>query len=236
MLRKKHQNLSPFNISGLDLFASALGAFILISIVLMPYYLKKTKINDLDIVFVMDTTGSMDDEISDLTKSIRSIVNILQRLSPNLHVGFVAYRDQGLDEYTTKLFPLKKMDGVNLKLIEGFVSSLEAKGGGDTPEAVDIGINDAINMPWRTDSHIVKHIILIGDAPAHAEKIQSTLTIVQNFHKRPGGTWKVSSIYTGKYGLSFFRDIAQHGGGVYSLEKGNILENILISAIEKKHK
>lgn len=39
-MRKRKRHIDIFSISALDLFASALGAFILVSIILFPYYLK----------------------------------------------------------------------------------------------------------------------------------------------------------------------------------------------------
>ena len=41
-MKRKDRELNVFSMSALDLFASALGAFILITLVLMPYYLKRT--------------------------------------------------------------------------------------------------------------------------------------------------------------------------------------------------
>lgn len=45
-MKRKDRELNVFSMSALDLFASALGAFILITLVLMPYYLKRTPTPD----------------------------------------------------------------------------------------------------------------------------------------------------------------------------------------------
>ena len=45
-MRRPNRNIDIFSISALDLFASALGAFILIAIILFPYYLKDQKSSD----------------------------------------------------------------------------------------------------------------------------------------------------------------------------------------------
>ena len=43
-MRKKNRDINIFSMSALDLFASALGAFILITIILLPYYLKVDRV------------------------------------------------------------------------------------------------------------------------------------------------------------------------------------------------
>lgn len=240
---RKNREINVFNMSALDLFASALGAFILISIILMPYYLKKTRINDMDIVFVMDTTGSMQKQIDDLNDNLLSIVDILRRVSPTLHMGFVAYRDNGKEEYLTRVFKLKEMSDLNMKKLTIFVKELDADGGGDIPEAIYAGLKEAINMPWRNkDSNVVKIIVLIGDAPAHAKNYKSILHNVSLFNSKTG-KWKVSSIATynadkrnkpNPETASLFKDIAINGGGDYVVEKGRIMESILLSALDTK--
>lgn len=42
-MRRRNRDINIFNMSALDLFASALGAFILLFVILMPYYLKTSK-------------------------------------------------------------------------------------------------------------------------------------------------------------------------------------------------
>ncbi|MCP4038455.1 MAG: hypothetical protein GY733_16055, partial [bacterium] len=42
-MRRRNRELNVFSMSALDLFAGAMGAFILIAVVLFPYYLKETK-------------------------------------------------------------------------------------------------------------------------------------------------------------------------------------------------
>ncbi len=46
MRRKKNREINIFSMSALDLFASALGAFILIAIIALPYYLKTVKVKN----------------------------------------------------------------------------------------------------------------------------------------------------------------------------------------------
>jgi hypothetical protein len=200
MLLKPRRNIEGLSISALDLFASALGVFVLIAILLFPYYLKQPSqeadvagaraemsamgealealrltareaaearaaaaarlqraqaaladaearaaaagqsrdtaeqradaaaakmasvesepdanfaMPDLDLVFVMDVTGSMGDEIRDIQSNLLGLIRVLTRLAPTLNVGFVAFKDRG-DDFLVRSFPLTAMRGGNL--------------------------------------------------------------------------------------------------------------------------
>ena len=114
-----------------------------------------------DIVFAVDTTGSMGGLIDGAKRTVWSIATHVREVDPqaDLRVGLVAYRDLG-DEYVTRDFALTgDLDGVFAEL-----SSYIAAGGGDTPEDVDAALYDAVHkMQWRDDAK--KLIFLVGDAP-----------------------------------------------------------------------
>ncbi|HUR99213.1 MAG TPA: VWA domain-containing protein, partial [Pyrinomonadaceae bacterium] len=85
----------------------------------------------LEMVFVLDTTGSMGGLIDGAKQRIWGIINdVMQKPSkPRVRVGLVAYRDNG-DEYVTKLLPITEdLDKVYTTLMD-----YRADGGGDTPE------------------------------------------------------------------------------------------------------
>lgn len=119
----------------------------------------------LDVVFVLDTTGSMGGLIEGAKAKIWSIASRMAagKPTPIIRVGLVAYRDRG-DEYVTKRFDLTSdLDTVyaNLKLFQ-------AGGGGDGPEHVGRGLGEAVKlMSWSDDKKTAKMIFLVGDAPAH---------------------------------------------------------------------
>jgi hypothetical protein len=120
---------------------------------------------ELDIVFVIDSTGSMHDEIRTVKEEL---VNIMDRINsgqprPSIRVGVVAYRDypNQEQEYLTQTKGLTS----NVNSVENFIMGIEAYGGGDYEEAAEAGLDKAINdMKWRKSAH--KIIILVGDAPA----------------------------------------------------------------------
>jgi hypothetical protein len=114
-----------------------------------------------DVVFAVDTTGSMGGLIDGAKRTVWSIATHIRELDKDadLHVGLVAYRDLG-DEYVTKDFALSSdMDAVFTEL-----SSYQAGGGGDIPEDVDAALYDAVHkMQWREGAK--KLVFLVGDAP-----------------------------------------------------------------------
>lgn len=319
MLVRPRPALEVLSISALDLFASALGVFVLIAIILFPYYLREPSveaqlegaraelsaaghsvteaeqqveqaqrqkalataalaqarerlqraeaaadaatenpdraevrapvvdtgegqrgeqdavlsINDLDLVFVMDTTGSMRAEIKALQASLLGVINILHRLSPRLRVGFVAYRDKG-DAYLTRDFPLSRMEGTNVQSLLGFVRKLSAAGGGDRPEPVDEALRVALDMEWRADAQ--GRIIVIGDAPAHAAGWQRALDLANEFRRSASASdlpRAVSAILTGSHASAeaFFERLASAGRGEFTRHQGEMIESVLLSVL-----
>ena len=119
-------------------------------------------IRRLDLALVIDTTGSMGDEIRFLQSELSSIVGSLQQRHPQLdiRVGFVFYRDVG-DDYVTRTVPL----GSNLGNAQDVLEQQSAGGGGDYPEAMDQALIRAAGLAWRPDA--VKTMLLVADAPPH---------------------------------------------------------------------
>src|SRR2546421_5893553 len=92
---------------------------------------RKDHIPQVEVVFCLDTTGSMSGLIEGAKQKIWSIVNQIAsgRPTPDIKVGLLGYRDRG-DAYVTKLFELTTdLDEVHKNLKE-----FKADGGGDTPE------------------------------------------------------------------------------------------------------
>src|SRR5437588_10213852 len=86
-----------------------------------------------EVVFCLDTTGSMGGLIDAAKQKIWAICNQIAagRPTPHLRVGLVAYRDRG-DDYVTQVHDLTDdLDAVYPHLI-----ALNAQGGGDSPERV----------------------------------------------------------------------------------------------------
>lgn len=121
-----------------------------------------------EVVFCIDTTGSMGGLIAGAQAKIWSIVNgiVSGKPTPQIKVGLVAYRDKG-DAYVTQVTDLTSdLDSVHQKLF-GF----KAEGGGDAPEHVNQALDDAVNkISWSPKSEkVYRTIFLVGDAPPHMD-------------------------------------------------------------------
>lgn len=118
-------------------------------------------------VFVLDTTSSMSGMIEGAKQRIWAIANEIAkgRPSPKVRMGLVAYRDKG-DAFVTKTFDLSdNLDKTYSELME-----FRAEGGGDRPEHVIAGLDDAVSkISWSKDPKVFKVVYLVGDAPPHED-------------------------------------------------------------------
>jgi Mg-chelatase subunit ChlD len=120
-----------------------------------------------EVVFVLDTTGSMGGLIQAAKEKVWAIANTLvsAKPAPDIKMGLVGYRDRG-DAYVTKVTDLTDdLDAVYEKLM-GF----QAQGGGDTPESVNRALHEAVTkITWSKDDDAYRVIFLVGDCPPHMD-------------------------------------------------------------------
>ena len=121
----------------------------------------------LDLVFLIDATGSMADEIDKLKGTLRSISAEVSRLpsQPDICFGLVAYRDKGDD------FLLRSHDFTDD--VGGFLQNalypLRAAAGGDYPEAMNEAFHETVhNLSWRGEG-ATRMVVLLADAPPHLD-------------------------------------------------------------------
>jgi len=169
----------------------------------------------LEMVFAIDTTGSMGGLIEGAKQRIWGIVNeVMQSESrPNVRIGLVAYRDRG-DRYITEVFPVTD----NLDAVYTTLMDYRAEGGGDTPENVRRALADAVRKAgWSQQSdRIAQVVFLVGDAPPHndyKDEPDTKSTAVEA--KRKGMI--VNAIQCGNIEgtKEVWQEIAQYGGGRY---------------------
>ncbi len=170
-----------------------------------------------ELVFVLDTTGSMGGLLEGAKTKIWSIVNgiMQQRKQQNVQVrvGLIAYRDRG-DDYVTKVTPLTSdLDEVYAQLM-----SLRAQGGGDTPEDVRTALAEALEKSgWSPSGPRTSQIMfLVGDAPPHDDYVQIQTTTASAKKARQQGII-INTIQCGNMQETImpWRNIAQYGGGEY---------------------
>jgi Mg-chelatase subunit ChlD len=120
----------------------------------------------LDLVFMVDATGSMGDEIDKLRGSLQDIVRQIGQLpsSPDICLGLVTYRDK-TDEYLLRSW---SMTG-NVDAFQGVLDKVRAGGGGDYPEAMNEAFDHAVQrLAWR-GSGTTRLLLTLADAPPHLD-------------------------------------------------------------------
>lgn len=118
--------------------------------------------DDMQVMFILDTTGSMGDEMLFLQSEFGAIAEAAG--SENIEYSVNFYRDHG-DVYVTKCNDFTSDTDEIAKLL----NSESAAGGGDTPEAVaEILTETMIDTQWNDGA--VKVAFLIFDAPPHNDK------------------------------------------------------------------
>ncbi len=121
----------------------------------------------IDVVFVLDTTGSMSGLIDAAKEKIWSIASSMASAQPTpiIRMGLVGYRDRG-DEYVTRVVDLSS----DIDTMYATLMQFAANGGGDGPESVNQALHEAVaSMSWSQEGNAYKVIFLVGDAPPHMD-------------------------------------------------------------------
>ncbi len=126
---------------------------------------------NIEVVFVLDTTGSMSGLIDTAKQKIWSIASSMASAqnAPEVKVGLVAYRDRG-DAYVTQVTDLSH----DLDSVYGKLMDFRAEGGGDTPESGNTALRVAVDeISWGSGDNVTgqtyRVIFLVGDAPMHLD-------------------------------------------------------------------
>jgi Mg-chelatase subunit ChlD len=169
----------------------------------------------LEMVFVLDTTGSMSGLLEGAKQRIWGVVNEVMQTSsrPSVRIGLVAYRDHG-DAYVTKVLPLTDdLDHVYTTLMD-----YQAGGGGDTPENVRRALADGVHRTgWSQPSARVAQILfLVGDAPPHND-YQDEPDVLQTVSEAIRRGMIVNTIQCGEMAETtpVWQQIARRGEGQY---------------------
>lgn len=126
-------------------------------------------IRDFDLALVVDTTGSMGDELEYLKTELGAILDTLHERHPdlNIRIALIVYRDTA-DIYVTRTFGFTN----DIAATRAHLALQSADGGDDYPEAVEQAMARALALDWRPDA--VRSLLLIADAPPHADDVAAT--------------------------------------------------------------
>ncbi|MBT7170399.1 MAG: VWA domain-containing protein [Phycisphaerales bacterium] len=128
----------------------------------------------MDLAFVIDTTGSMGDELKYCQVEIQGIARAIARRFPNVQQRYalVVYRDRG-DDYVVHKYDFTD----SLQAFERTLSQCSASGGGDYPEAVERGLEAAGQLQWQS-GNVARVCFHLADAPPHDRAIERTFKAV----------------------------------------------------------
>lgn len=268
-MKIRSREINIFSMSALDLFASALGAFMILTVAALPFFpntgdspelvaevaevlseaqqeleqmqedlaqsqsdlseaqqeasslsneLARITIPELDIVIALDVSGSMGDYIAQMKQQIADLVTVLDRLSPSVGIGFVAYGDRLWDNPISfqQIYPTS-----NLTQIQSFINNTDTNMGlgsgsnDDVPEALSAALNQAVVMNWRAESQR-RYIIIITDAPAYPELMNATFEAAQSFSAMTSPEHFVSTVMVGSnQAAEYLQRLAENGAGEF---------------------
>ncbi len=166
----------------------------------------------LDLVFLIDTTASMRDELNELKENIQFIATQVNNLPTNLDIqyGMITYRDVG-EEYVTNQTPFT--DDINQ--FANALALVTAGGGGDYPEDLHSALAEGLNdLAWR-DNDRIGLIFVVADAPPHLDYDQSDnyLTSIQKANEAGIKIFPIASTGLDEQGQYIFRQLAQMTNG-----------------------
>jgi len=132
----------------------------------------------LDIVLVIDDTGTMDLIINDVRDRMDELVMAIHRLVPIARVGIVVFggRNERVD-----IEPLT----ISSHRLETFLTGVTGKGKGGSQGDVYAACVTAINqMNWKP--YAKKVIVLVGDSPPRFEDYGPLLSLIAKFRTQDG--------------------------------------------------
>ncbi|MBX3222304.1 MAG: VWA domain-containing protein [Labilithrix sp.] len=117
-----------------------------------------------DLAFILDTTGSMAEEISAVKATIQKVAKVLSSDETTVRIGLVEYKDRQ-DPFVTKVYPF----ATDLAAFAQRVSQISASGGGDMPEDMNAGLHTAMTELAWSDRSVARLAFVIADAPPHLD-------------------------------------------------------------------
>lgn len=142
-------------------------------------YIQHLRQTGIDVVFVIDATGSMAWVHDRVRERIKALSQYVRNLVPLARFGVIAYRDYQDPDFVTQI----SQPSFDVLKARTFMSVLDANGGGDVPEAVTEALRKAEKaINWRAGAQRV--LIVVGDAPPHNYEVDEALTIADRMKRR----------------------------------------------------
>lgn len=172
--------------------------------------------NVLDLMFVIDCTGSMGDELNYIKSELESVIdrvrdNHSDRIGIRISANF--YRDRG-DEYVVRSFPFTESAFEAI----GHIRDQSADNGGDFPEAVEEALEDGIENHAWSPSAKARLMFLVLDAPPHydEERVKKLQSLAKRAAEKGIRVIPVASSGVDKETEFLMRLFAIYSGGTYT--------------------
>lgn len=192
-----------------------------------------TNSSNIDVAFVIDTTGSMGNQIANVKLFANSIVTTTSARAGAYRFAVVDYRDHPSNGGAVGDYPsaLRLNFTDTPAAITAAINALSVGGGGDTPESVWSGINTALDLEWRPG--VKKVVIQIGDAPAkNPEPVTGFTRATIAAKARSIDPVEVYNIDTGASGTELAALAAETGGQVLTAPTPSAVSNQVLAALD----
>jgi Mg-chelatase subunit ChlD len=162
-----------------------------------------------DVAFVLDTTGSMSEEIASVKATIQKVASTLQGNQLKVRIGMVEYKDRG-DPFVTRPYAFTS----NLASFSNRIAGIEASGGGDMPEDMNAGIHAALTQLEWSPRAVSRMAFVIADAPPHLDYPNDPDYAVEMKHAAYRGIqiFGVAASGMDALGQAVLRQMAQYTG------------------------
>ncbi len=167
-----------------------------------------------DAALVLDTTGSMGDEINYLASEFAAISSAISARFPGASQrwSLVLYRDVGQgDTYSVRSYDFT----ADPTAFASTIRKQDAFGGGDYPESPELGLEELGNLSWRTEPGVAKVAFWVADAPHHDAKADAMRQAIVDTHMRGIHLYPVSASGTNDLLELTMRGAAEITGGRY---------------------
>ena len=196
---------------------------------------RATPLLDSDLVFVLDTTGSMRNEIEALKRELHVVVEILERMMPSVAVGIVTFNDRQQSPQG-RHYPVRRLTGDEnaMRDIQRFLRSIDisaARGPNpDVAEAVLPALRAATATSFRPDVRN-RFVIVITDAYAYDDEVQASLTVARAFGAVEGQRVSAVHVRQNPESAKYLASLAEAGSGEFVPDRGSILANALLGML-----
>ena len=128
----------------------------------------KKQLRRLEIALVIDNTGSMSGEIAQVRQRMSELLDriVAHELKIESRFAVIGYRDHPPQDSSFVAHTFCGLEADSF-VVHDALKRMKAGGGGDGPEAVVDGLQQALALGWERASQ--KAIILVGDSPPHGE-------------------------------------------------------------------